>query len=455
MAITALGVGSGLDLTGLLEGLREAERQKLVPLVQQKQSYQTKISAYGSVKSMVSSLQDALQKLGDTKFYASTNSSVRGDALNAAAGSGAAVGSYAIDVQQLAQAYSIATEAVTDKAEPLSSGAGSVRIELNNGHSFEVSVTEDKSSLDDIRQAINDADEGVRASIVNDGNGYRLVLASTETGTEAAIAAEDDANGERSVKVEFLNGLSGLALDLDTEMKAQNAELTINNIAVTSQSNQVEGALEGITLSLVKEGSATLDVQIDNDGIKEVINNFVDTYNSFQNHMRSLTSYNASAEVGGLLQGDTTTRIMQNALRGALSGGDFGTLSDVGISLELNGNLKVDEEKLDGLVGSELSKIVGFFAGDDGQGFVSQVNDVLDDFAKSGGRLEKAAEGLETSISHLDDRFFRMERSIEATLERYRRQFVQLDSMIASMNATSSYLNQQFDMLNAQMGRKK
>lgn len=455
MAISALGVGSGLDLQGLLDGLREAERQRLVPLVQEKQSYQSKISAYGSIKSAVSSLQDALKKLDDSKFYSSTTSSVKGDALNAAASSGAAVGTYSIEVQQLARASSVATHAVVDKTSQL--GAGTIKITLGEGDDpesqkvVEVSVAAGKSSLEDIRNAINEADEGVRASIVNDGSGYRLVLASTETGTKAAIAEVDfgELAGDPSD--------SKLALDNDTRMEARNATLTINNITVESQSNQVEGALEGVTLSLVEEGSVTLDVQIDNEGIKKAINDFVAAYNSLQNQVRSLTGYNAATETGGVLQGDSTTRILQSALRNAISNpGDFGMLSDLGISLELNGSLKVDSEKLDGLMSSDLSKIANFFAGGEGAtGFVKQVSDVLDDFAKSDGRLEVAREGLEKSMSRLDDRYLRLERSIEATIARYRTQFAQLDSMIANMNATSGYLAQQFEMMNAQLGRKK
>lgn len=453
MSITALGVGSGLDLTGLLDGLREAERQKLVPLALEKQSYQSKISAYGSVKSMMSSFQDALDKLGESKFYGSTTSSVKGDALNAAAGSGAAVGSYSIEVQQLAKSYSIATEAVDDKARQL--GAGKVQFTIGEGsdaRNFEVSVAAGKGSLEDIRNAINEADEGVRASIVNDGSGYRLVLASTETGTKAAIT---------SVEFELSDpddpSSTPLVLDYGTELEAQNAELTINKIAVTSQSNQVEGALEGVTLSLVEEGSATLDVKVDNDGIKKAINDFVSSYNSLQGQVRNLTSYNPTTERGGLLQGDATTRIMQSSLRNAMSSfGDFGMLSDLGISMQLDGSLKVDSDKLDEIMTTDLSKVRGFFAGTDGKdGFVARVGAVLDDFASSGGRLELAAEGLETSMGRLDERYLRMERSIEASISRYRTQFAQLDSMIANMNSTSSYLTQQFDMMNAQLGRKR
>src|SRR5690606_20552260 len=122
MAISALGVGSGLDLTGLLDGLKKAEQQRLVPLAQQKQSVQSKISAYGSVKSAITSFQDALNKLGDAEFFGSASSSVKGDAFLAAAGTGAAVGSYSIDVQQLARSYSIATDRVDDKTRQLGAG---------------------------------------------------------------------------------------------------------------------------------------------------------------------------------------------------------------------------------------------------------------------------------------------------------------------------------------------
>ncbi len=445
-SIASLGVGSGLDLNGLLDQLEAAERQKLTPITNQAASYQAKISAFGTLESALAKFQDAAETLGEEDSFRSVATSQTGESITFTTGTDVALGSFDINVTQRARAYSIATQGVADKDADL--GAGSVSIDLANGESLEVTLSADKSSLKDLRDAINDQNKGVQASIVNDGSGtpYRLVMTSAKTGTEEAISG-----------VSFSGGLgSALSLDGASEVTARNAEFTINGIAMQSQSNKVEDAIQGVTLNLVEEGESSLDITRDTDAIKKAVNDFVSAFNNLKESIGSLTRFDSETGVSGELIGNSTVRRIESELRGVLSAGvdegEYRVLADLGVSLQRDGTLKVNDEDLNEAISNNLEGVSRFFVGrDEDDGMIGKLDSALEDMLEDDGMIDRVTEGFQTSIDSLSKRYDRMEQSIAATVERYRTQFQKLDSMVAQMNATSSYLTQQFDMLNAQL----
>ncbi|MFT0137495.1 flagellar filament capping protein FliD [Alcanivoracaceae bacterium MT1] len=445
-SIASLGVGSGLDLNGLLEQLESAERQKLTPITNQAASYQAKISAFGTLESALDKFRDAAETLGEEDSFRSVATNQTGESVTFTTGTDVALGSFDINVTQRARAYSIATQGVVDKDADL--GAGSVSIDLANGESLEVTLSEDKSSLKDLRDAINDQNKGVQASIVNDGSGtpYRLVMTSAKTGTEEAISG-----------VSFSGGLgSALSLDGASEVTARNAEFTINGIAMQSQSNKVEDAIQGVTLNLVEEGESSLDITRDTDAIKKAVNDFVSAFNNLKESIGSLTRFDSETGESGELIGNSTVRRIESELRGVLSAGvdegEYRVLADLGVSLQRDGTLKVNDEDLDEAISNNLEGVSRFFVGrDENDGIIGKLDSALEDMLEDDGMIDRVTEGFQTSIDSLSKRYDRMEQSIAATVERYRTQFQKLDSMVAQMNATSSYLTQQFDMLNAQL----
>lgn len=445
-SIASLGVGSGLDLNGLLDQLEAAERQKLTPITNQAASYNAKISAFGTLESALDKFRDAAETLGEEDSFRSVATNQTGESVTFTTGTDVALGSFDINVTQRARAYSIATQGVADKDADL--GAGSVSIDLANGESLEVTLSEDKSSLKDLRDAINDQNKGVQASIVNDGSGtpYRLVMTSAKTGTEEAISG-----------VSFSGGLgSALSLDGASEVTARNAEFTINGIAMQSQSNKVEDAIQGVTLNLVEEGESSLDITRDTDAIKKAVNDFVSAFNNLKESIGSLTRFDSETGVSGELIGNSTVRRIESELRGVLSAGvdegEYRVLADLGVSLQRDGTLKVDDDDLDEAISNNLEGVSRFFVGrDEDDGMIGKLDSALEDMLEDDGMIDRVTEGFQTSIDSLSKRYDRMEQSIAATVERYRTQFQKLDSMVAQMNATSSYLTQQFDMLNAQL----
>ncbi len=452
--ITSLGIGSGLDLNGLLDQLNAAERGKLEPIKLQQKSHQARISAYGKLQGVLATFQSAAAKLNTPSFFQSVGSSVTGSGVKAAASADAQPGRFDVAVSQLARAQSIASGGVADRAEQL--GAGTISLKLGDSDAVDITIEPGKSSLDDIRNAINESKSGVTASIVNDGSGepYRLVVTSNNTGTESAVTI-DSIGGDLADK---------LAFAAEPVVAAQNAQLKVNGIDIVSQSNQVKGAIQGVTLDLSEttaEGaSVTVVVERNTLAIREAVSGFVKAYNDMRGTISGLTKFNADTGDAGELLGDSTLRTVENRIRSVLTGGvgegEFRMLTDLGISLQRDGTLKLDEDRLSDIVANQPDALSAFFAGQDKTGgMAGKLNQSLDQMLGDRGLLDNAKRGLETRLSSLADRFERMERSIEKTIDRYRIQFGQLDSMIATMNQTSDYLFQQFDMMNAQLGRKK
>lgn len=449
-SISALGIGSGMDLNGLLDQLKAAERQKLQPLTIQKQTNQAKISAYGRVEGALNQFKDAMAKLNEPAAFQGVTSTVSGESVKAAAGSTAAVGTYNIAVTSLARNYSIASMGVEDKSTQL--GSGSINFSFGNGDSLDITIEPGKSSLEQIRDAINKAEGGVQASIVNDGSGnpHRLVFASTTTGTDATIA-DITYNGDLAAE---------LSTDTTTEVTARNAVLTVNGISIQSQTNRVEGAIQGVTLDLAEEGNASVVVARDTGATEKAVNDFVKAYNNLQTVMTDLTKFNGAEANNGQLLGDSALRTVQSRIRSVVTGGvedgAMRTLRDLGIEFELNGRLKVNDEELSSAVQNNIGALQQFFAGSEGsQGFSARVENTVSLLLNDSGPIKNSIIGLQDSQKRIDERFERMEISIDRTIERYRSQFSQLDSMVAQMNSTSSYLMQQFDIMNAQLGRKK
>ena len=446
-SISSLGIGSGLKLNELLDQLQDAERGKLKPIERQLETQQTKISAYGQLQSALSKFQTAAAELNDSALYESLSTNVGGDAITATADGEAQPGSYNVTVNTLATRGTLASEGVAELDASLTTAEQTLTFSFGDGSSKEVTIGAN-SSLEDIRDAINASeDSGVNATIVNDGTNYRLALSSSETGADASITGFS------------FSGTEPFAADTDNTLQAgTDAALTVNGIAITSPTNQVEGAIQGVTLNLQEEGDSAVEVEQNTRAVREAITGFVDAYNELKGTIGELTSFNAETGVAGELNGDNTVRTVESRMRSILSGGiegEFSMLSDIGISLQRDGTLSIDESELDNAIVNNQDALSVFFAGDaDESGMAGQLNQGLDQLLGTNGAVKGAITGAENRVESLVERYTRTEQTIERTISRYRTQFGQLDSMIAQMNQTSSYLTQQFDALDAQLGRK-
>lgn len=448
--ITSLGIGSGLDLNGMLDQLKNAEQQKLKPVEQQIDNQDTRISAFGQLKSALSEFQDASKTLNDSNLYSSLSTSTSGDAVEASADKEAVAGSYEVTVKELASRGTLASEGVDDTESDLTNGSKqtlTLNFEGKDNQTVDIAAG---SSLEDVRDAINaNENAGVNASIVNDGSSsgnYRLALSSAETGSDASVN-DFSFGGDLNAGV---GGGDGVL------QKGSDAVLTVNGVGITSGSNQVEGAIQGVTLDLAEAGDSTVEVQQDTLAVREAVNGFVDAYNGLKETTGDLTSFNAETGQAGELNGDSSVRMVESRLRSVMggssdTGSEFSMLNDVGISMEVDGTLSLDSDKLDNVLSNDQQALSDFFTGVDGkEGFAAQAETTVGQMLSDNGAVENAITGAENRIESLNQRHERMEQSVDRTVSRYRSQFSELDSMVAQMNQTSSYLSQQLSGLGGQ-----
>ncbi|CAG1004990.1 Flagellar hook-associated protein 2 [Methylophilaceae bacterium] len=391
MAITVSGLSSGLDVNSIVSQLIAAESGPLANIATRKTAVQSKISAFGTLKSALSTFQTALANLSSpSKFNVQSTAISDSTVFSATANGKATSGDYSVTVTQLAQTQKLAMGGFANKTDTV--GSGTLTITLGTydsvGNSFtanadktpvNIAIPAGSDSLEKVRDAINAADAGVTASIINDGssNGNRLVITSKDSGTVNSIKIEvsdDDGNPLDD------SGLSRLAYDptatagsgknLTQMQAAKDALLTIDGIDIVKSSNTITDAVEGVTLKLLKESTGSpvnMNIATDSAAIEASVMAFVEAYNKLNTSIRTLTKYDETTKTGAILNGDATARTIATKIKSVItstvsSGGAFNTLSQIGVGFKSDGTLSLDSTKLQANIASNFEDIAKLFA---------------------------------------------------------------------------------------------
>ncbi len=405
-SFTNLGVGLGgsVDVNGLIKSSVDMARLPITRntgLTYQATMIDAKISTYGQIKSLVSTLSDAANKLASvTGWNAVSATSSNKDAVTASAVGGTVASTFSVEVQGLAKAQTTTSQAL-GKGLPV--GEGALRLEVGKWADASTFTPADgkaavditvgaNDTLSDIAGKINGAKAGVTATIVSDASGERLLLRSQTTGEESGFRMTvTDTDGSDTDG----SGLSRL-MDNATTSYAADAKATVNGIAVTSATNAFTNTVSGVTFNALKETTGPVEITVagDTSKVKENLDAFVKAYNAVNQALNTITAYDKDTKTAGLLQGDSSAVTLQNTLRMALqsvAGGDgkLRTLSDIGIStakgtdpLRPSGDLAIDSTKLDAAL-KDPEALKGFFRGADGNtanGVGAKIKSTLDGF---------------------------------------------------------------------------
>ncbi|CUI95440.1 flagellar filament capping protein FliD [Achromobacter xylosoxidans] len=456
-SITNLGSVSGLPLEKILSDLQTAEDKKLSIYTTRAESYKTRIDAYAQLQSALEALQKSAGVLGKTETMAAIKGSVTGgNALTATvAAEGAVAGQYTITVNNLARAQSLQSGAVADRTAK-HGDTGSFEIELADGTKRTIDLKGD-TSLNGIVKAINADDKsGLRATVINDGNGNNyLMLTAKDTGVQASVK-NITVTGDQSLKdiLSFSTAADGTTTGM-ANTKAEDAEVVINGITVRSGSNNVSKAIDGVTLNLTEKTEAgkpiTLKLESDTSVANKAIQDFVKTYNALQTTIKNLTAFDAKAATNQPLTGDGTTRSIQssvtNALQAVLGEGTVRSLADLGITTDpQTRQLKLDQTKLDKALTGNPADVTKLLTGEHGlaKNFEAAFKDVLG----STGSLKTRTDGLAKTMSDLDAQQKRAKAASDAEIDQMRTRFVALDKFYMQMQTTANYLTQQFAAMN-------
>lgn len=454
--ITNLGSNSGLPLEDILSKLEAAEEKRLQQYTVRQTSFETRVTAFGQLKSAVEAVQKAAAALGKPETLGAVKGSVTGgDALTATvAAEGAVAGEYTINVKNVATSQTLQSGAVADRKA--SNGAtGSFEIELADGTKKTVDLKGD-TSLNGIVKAVNADDTlGVRATVITDGDGKSyLMMTAKNTGVQASVKSIT-VTGDQSLKDVLSYSSTDAANSKMTATAAVDAEIDINGITIKSGTNNISTAIDGVTLNLSSKTEEnkpiTLKLESDPSVASKAIQSFVTAYNTLQTTIKNLTAFDAAAATNQPLTGDGTTRAIQSSLAGALqvlSGeGSLRSLADLGITTNpQTRQLTLDQTKLDKALSTNGADVSRLLTGTNGlaANFEKATKDILSDT----GSIKTKTDGLAKSIATVKDQYTRAKAAGEAQLELMRAQFVQLDKFVAQQSVTANYLTQQFAAMN-------
>ncbi len=461
------GIGSGIDIDSIVASMVAAERApKETQLATLEKKTTTQITAVGALKGAISDFQTALGALNKPElFQARSATSSKSDLVGVTASTAAGAGSYQLEVKSLASSSKVALAAIPNTAEaPARFTSGTFEVSLgvpgippapNTKEFFSVTIDENTNTLAGVRDAINTAgkDMGVSATIVTDEYGSRLVLSSSKTGAGRDItvtATGADEPGLIGLSALNFAGTSGTGKDARVLTSAQSAELYVDGLKVISETNKVDGAIEGVTLDLkaktVANEPLTIAVAEDKAGVKNQIQTFVDSYNKLIGVINAQTKVTSVGEgkapVTGALVGDATARTLLNTIRNELvnvqGDGALRALTDIGITTQKDGTLAIDSAKLDKAMAGNFGELSGLFTGD--KGLASRLDAKLKPYTETGGILEQRNKAMTETITKIDDQKEALTRRITSLQERLYKQFNAMDLLVGQLSNTSSSL---------------
>ncbi len=449
MALTATGLGSGLDIPNLVEQLVQAERLPTSNRLNLKEvRTNSELSALGQFKSALTSFQDSLDNLGELAQFQQRLTTVGDDSLiGATADENAVPGRYSVEVNSLAQRNKLASGPFSGSDAVVGNGTLSISVA---GVTADIVVTPDASTLADVRDAINSAPDnpGVTATIVTGVDGARLIVSSAETGADQGITISA-AGGD--------GGLNQLIYDpaapsnpVTQLQAAADAQITIDGFAVTSAGNEVTGAIEGVTISLIEASPGTsidLSVELDEAAAKASVGAFVNAYNGVIDVVSQVTSFDSESGVAGALLGDSLVRGVKDSLRRVvgnafeIDGNPFRTLTDIGISTESDGKLSLDETKLSDAILENFDAVGELFAAEDA--VVDSLEVQLESVLSATGSLELRETRLQDDLDFIEEQRATLDERMERVRERLTDQFNAMDRLLAGLTNTSNFLAQE------------
>lgn len=432
-------MGSGITFSGfndidfnvVLNAIMQQESQPLRALEAQQTALRSRVTTLNLLNNRVSALQSAATALtGPGALAAVQATSSDASAVGVSAGPGAVAGRYDIVVNQLARAQVTAsTTNVADVDTTIVADGGTLTI---GGHTVTIGGPVTLSQLAETINAATDAP--ARAAVVQSAPGsYRLVLTGKNTGADNAFTVSSTLTGGTGV------GFGGNAVE------AADADLLVNNIPIVSASNTLSSVLPGATVTLYRQdptATIVVDVAPDPSALKTRLEAFAAAYNdlvSFANEQMTSAGQGDQSSIGR----DPVLRQLRGTLRSVLTapypnGGPLQYLAEIGLELQQNGTLKVDERKLQAAVSSGLEHIEALVAG--AGGVLTAVDAQLMEYTRSSGLLNDARKQLTDRAMRLGDQIASMQDRLAIRRLSLQREFTAADEAMSQLRTQSGSL---------------
>jgi len=447
--VSNVGLGSGLDISSLVRQLVDAERAAPSAALNRVEARtKAEISALGQVRSAFSQLQAAVNRLrsGDG-FDGRKVTSADTDRLTASIRSDAtpALANYQIEIESLASAQKLQSDPTVVTAADAAVGAGTLQFTVD-GETIDVEVAAD-DSIYDLAASINEGADGkLQASVIRGDDGYSLSITSGVSGSAGSVEIAQTAGGTSLAAFTFDPDAPGTGLTQTAA--ATDAVLYIDGVRLTTSSNTVTDAIDGLELVLKQAEvgtSFTLTVGEDSTGAQQAVEAFVSAYNKTLDVLAKVSAFDLEAKTAEPLNGDSFIRSAVAQLRGFV-GDALGSAGDAGIrsgfDTQVDGKLKFNSVDFLNTLQSNPDALKAVFSGEDAA-LTTGLSAYVDGLIGAQGALVLRTDSLNNTLKRVDSDRATLDRRMVAIEERYRRQFVALDGLLGRLNSTSQYLAQQ------------
>lgn len=431
--ITFGGVGSGIDVESIIEGLVNASRTPLKRVEQKRTDTTAAVSSVSDIGSLLGKLKTAAADLDQVRDVGSFKVSSSGDELTATASGTASAGSFEIEVTQLATAYKAYSNGLAATSNAALGQNGTLSLSVG-GKSADITISE-TDTLDSVTQKINAAGLRVSASTLYDGGQFRLQLRGLDTGKENDVTVTE--NGTTFGFEDVVEGVSNV------KTRGDDAQLTVDGFAVTSSSNRVSNVIGGVTLALTKKTTepVTLTVESDASAMGDKLKTFVDAYNAVINKIHAVSGFGSIKASNSVLAGDSSLRSVTSQLGRLLTetvgDGKFSTLRSIGIELRNDGTLNLNRTQLDKALAEDPSALARVLAGDDDSqlGIMDRMTALTTNLVSAKGLIEARKDGLNARVKSLGQQRDVEEARLARMEELLRKQFNQMDQTVALINS--------------------
>ncbi len=304
------------------------------------------------------------------------------------------------------------------------------------------------TSYQDIVSIINtsDSNSGITAALVNDGTSktpWHLTFTANSTGEDHRI---------------FLNGITMTEMQ-GADNASLNSSFTLNGYEYQRQSNDgIDDVIPGVTLNLKKVGETEITVSPSSDNIKKNIINLVDTYNDIAKEIKAKSNYSTNVnQPSGILANIYSVKSLSTNLADILGtrvhtqSKSITSLFDLGMTMNKDGTISLDQNKLDTALASSLNDVTNLFIGDKDKGITGLgdiLNNKLRDMTSSSGVLTGEKTAAQGKIDRLTKDIEDAKTRLNEKYDLMAKQFVRLDSLIGTMNAQSKYMTSIIDSFN-------
>ena len=433
MTVTLTGLASGIDTTSIVQQLVSADSGTLTSLQQESTNTSGANTTVSAVGTALAALSTAASALSDATANGSFTATSTDTSVSVTTDSTAQPGAYSVQVNSVAQAQRTYSASFASDTAALNQ-AGSFTIGIGTGTPATINVTA-ADSLQTIATKINDAGLQVAASIFNDGTTSRLQIRGLQTG-----AANDLKFTESGTSLD-LNGTGATPTSGKTVQHAQDSSVTIDGFNVTRPTNQISGAITGLTFQVTNltTSPAMINVAADSSGLSTKLNAVVTAYNSIVTKVHSATGYGTAAASNTKLAGDPTLRSVTSKLASDMEAtstqsGSLTSLADIGLTLQEDGSLALDSTKLSSAFATDplsVQKLLGRLHNATKGGLLANLNDDVTAMTQSGGIIPNEENEFTSEVTDLTTR-------ISDEQDRLNNYQTQLQQQFSAMETTYS-----------------